>query len=393
MMKTSFEKRIKRQVTGHVQTFFAIVSPGIETVCETELRNLETALQDITREKGGIEFKGRIHQCFRANLHLRTASRILMRIEAFKVTNFRQLLKKMAAFPWELYLRSHHPPEVNITSKHSRLFHKEAIKETILAGIEKRWGERGEETPADLALFSPQVFARIVDDLLTVSIDSSGEILYKRGIKTLKGKAPLRETIAAAALKIAGYDGTLPLIDPMCGAGTFSIEGAMIRKNLPPGWFRDFAFMAWPCFQPGRWTHEKREAGKQVRPSGKPLVFASDKDEIACAQLKESLAPFELMDELDITCRDFFSFVPSQVTDQKGFVVLNPPYGIRIGTEKESNELFDEIIKKLLKDYKGFRAVIIASGINRGKKIPFAEIRNPFSHGGLTLDMIIGRIK
>lgn len=392
-MENPFEKRIKRQVAGKSHAFFTIVSPGIEAACEAEFFSLGTPVPDIKREKGGIGFSGRLHDCYHANLHLRTASRILMRIGECKVTNFRELFRKIVQIPWELYLSWGLLPEMNIASHGSRLFHKEAIQGTILSGIEKRWEQLAEREPSSLPpFFSPQVFARMADDLLTLSIDSSGDILYKRGIKTGKGRAPIRETIAAAALKIAGYDGSLPLIDPLCGSGTFSIEAAMIRKNLPPGWFRNFAFMDWPSFQKGRWAHERREAEKMIRPLDRPLVFASDKDASALLGLRERLSSSGLLEEIELSCRDFFSFTPSQVTTQKGVVVLNPPYGVRLGTEAESDRFFDQIIKKLRKDYRGFKAVIIASGVNREKRMPFEAFRSPFFHGGLMLDMIIGHI-
>ncbi|MBU0990864.1 MAG: hypothetical protein KJ737_00100 [Proteobacteria bacterium] len=391
-MKSSIEKRIKRHITGQEQTFFTVVSPGLEKICEQELKALETDIRDISLKKGGIEFKGRVHHSYHANLHLRTASRILMRIAEFKVTNFRQLLKKIEDFPWELYLQNGHLPMLNTTSKRSRLFHKEAINETILSGIGEIWGNRLPDTFSPDSRMPQQLFVRLVDDILTLSIDSSGDLLYKRGIKTLKGKAPIRETIAAAALKIAGYDGSLPLIDPMCGAGTFSIESAMIKKSIPPGWFRDFAFMDWPSFQPGRWAHEKREAEKRIQPTGNPFIFASDKDETACLQLSGTCQTFDLSQDIQVSCKDFFSFTPSRLTGQKGFVTINPPYGIRIGTEKESDEIFDSILQKLVRDYKGWKVIIIAAGVNKDKKIPFPSSRHPFLHGGLNLLLITGRI-
>lgn len=128
----------------------------------------------------------------------------------------------------------------------------------------------------DITLFPQQLFVRAVNDQLTVSIDSSGDMLYKRGLKIQGGKAPIRETTAASILALAGYHIGEPLIDPMCGTGTFSLEGAMIANHIPAGWYRNFAFMGWPCFKPSRWKHIRREAKGRITRLTKPVIFASD---------------------------------------------------------------------------------------------------------------------
>ena len=108
-----------------------------------------------------------------------------------------------------------------------------------------------------------RLFIRGVDDRFSVSIDSSGDLLYKRGIKTLAGTAPVRETLAAAILMLAGYSGNEALVNPMCGSGTFAVEGALMARNIPPGWNRSFAFMGWPGFRPAQWRHIRNAAEKR----------------------------------------------------------------------------------------------------------------------------------
>ncbi|MBU1569456.1 MAG: hypothetical protein KKE00_02865, partial [Proteobacteria bacterium] len=261
---SSLLKRIKRHVTGREKEFFAATSPGLESLCLYELKTFAETGNDFIETNGGVQFAGRITDCFSANLNLRTANRILMRIGEFKATNFMQLEKKLSDFPWELYLPADSRPDINTSTKQSRLYHKDAIAEIFAASIEKRFALNGFAQAAQDSSIPQQIFVRADNDRFIVSIDSSGELLYRRGIKTHRATAPLRETTAAAILKISGYDGSEPLLDPMCGSGTFSLEAAMISQNIPAGWFRNFAFMNWPCFGPQRWAYIKRKAESGV---------------------------------------------------------------------------------------------------------------------------------
>ena len=173
-----------------------------------------------------------------------------------------------------------------------------------------------------------------------MSIDSSGAHLHKRGLKRHPGKAPFRETIAAAALLLAGYNGLKPLIDPMCGTGTFSLEAALIAKNIPPGWFRKFAFMKWPAFGQAQWDYLKRQCAKQFSDKKSPLIFASDKDPSACRRLENCLARYHLTDVIKVSNIKFFDFIPHEVTKQTGWIALNPPYGRRLGNREKASGFF-----------------------------------------------------
>ncbi|WP_172683790.1 hypothetical protein [Desulfosarcina cetonica] len=130
---------------------------------------------------------------------------------------------------------------------------------------------------------SQTLFVRVVEDRFSLSLDSSGPALYKRGYKTGAARAPIRETLAAAILMTAGYDPARPLVDPMCGAGTFSLEAAMMAKHVAPGANRDFAFMGWPAFAANPWAFLKRQAHRQMVVLDRPRIFASDLDADAVA--------------------------------------------------------------------------------------------------------------
>ncbi len=382
-------KRIKRHVIGRTQEFFAATSPGLENLCLGELRSAPLSIKNAIISGGGVTFKGRLPDCYQANLHLRTANRVLMRIGSFKATNFRRLTKKLASFPWELYLPLRVTPNIHATAHHSRLFHKKAIIRHIRDSIPF-------ETLAVEENGIQQIFVRVQDDRFTLSIDSSGKLLHKRGLKRASGRAPLRETIAAAALMQAGYTGSEVLVDPLCGSGTFSLEGAMRALNIPAGQFRNFAFTDWPCFRSSQWEFIKRQAQASSIKISKPMIFASDKDPAVCRALKQQVSKLGFSNAIRVAQKDFIDLSCKRIVKQAdhaepGIVVLNPPYGRRLGSFKQSQLIFDEIFQKLKTDFRGWKLAIIAPDKRIAQKAPFKVKSLPLFHGGLRLTLLIGR--
>jgi putative N6-adenine-specific DNA methylase len=391
---TSLAKRIKRHVIGRSRTYFAATAPGFEALCFDELKALGLPEESLSAIPGGVEFTGRLIDCYRANLHLRTANRILLRIHTFKATRFSQLEAKTAQIPWQLYLPPESSPQIHPTVKHCRLYHSDAIGQRLLKGISQhRINGPGRRAETEAVGFKPAIFVRGVDDRFTISVDSSGENLYKRGLKIHPGTAPLRETIAAAALLKAGYRGSGPVIDPMCGTGTFSLEAALMAKSIPPGWFREFAFMAWPSFQHKQWEYLKQQCRTHFTDLPVPAIFASDKNPAACQRLAKGLAENRLTDAVQVVSRDFFDFLPRDVTARSGLVALNPPYGRRLENRENSDRLFLKICARLQQQYQGWKLILIAPNRTLARKVPFRLTRQPISHGGLRPVMMIGTIK
>lgn len=381
---TPLEKRVKRRVTARNHTFFIITSPGLEAICLSETQKLFPDLE-ITPVDGGIEFKGTVRDCYKANLHLRTASRVLMRIGSLTANSFSLLEKKLTDFPWELYLSSDRNIDVNVTAKKSKLIHSAAIAERFKKNIHERLkGISSSDKKQSL-------FIRVFNDRFVISIDSSGDLLYKRGIKTGGGQAPVRETIAASALLLAGYDGRRPLIDPMCGSGTFSIEAAMIQKNIPAGWYRYFAFSSWPCFREGAYKDLRRHAETEMLSLKEKNIFASDIDDLTCRAFTETIEKENLVNQIQVTESDFFNIQPDRLTSQKGIVALNPPYGLRLGNSKESEEMVLQVFKKFEKDYKGWRIAIISPFTSFMNSSKLKLKRHPLAHGGLNLSLVVGK--
>jgi putative N6-adenine-specific DNA methylase len=384
-------KRIKRHVIGREHTFFAATPPGFEPLCLQELLNLLPAAGNARVIAGGVEFKGRLDDCYRANLYPHLPNRILMRINTFKSSNFRQLERKIGDIPWELYLHPGSLVRVHVTARHCRLHHSGAISERFQETIASRI--KPDEKIQKIPPTAQNLFVRGAEDRFTVSIDSSGELLYKRGLKTHSGKAPLRETLAAAALRLAGYKGSQPLIDPMCGAGTFSLEAALMAKCIPAGWFRNFAFAGWPSFLARRWDYIRRQAQSGFVQQKRPIIFASDADPDACRRLKACVEKFSLSDAVRVFPKNFFDLDPRELSDQAGIICINPPYGRRLGAKQESENFFIAICNKLRQSYRGWKLALFAPSKKLAVAVPFQTKSYPVSHGGLKLALMVGKIQ
>jgi putative N6-adenine-specific DNA methylase len=380
-------KRIKRHINGRDQVFFAITAPGLESLCREELKAIGIAEETMRVLPGGVEFTGRLMDCYRSNLHSRIATRILMRIAEFKATGFGELEKKVAAIPWELYFYPGISIGITVSTQKSRLHHTDAIAARIENMLIPHLGSQGETHP----ILSQRIFVRAVSDRFTLSIDSSGMPLYKRGIKSHGGSAPLRETGAAAILRFAGYSSGAFLLDPMCGSGTFSIEAAMLTLNLPPGWFRDFAFMGWPSFRPRQWAHLREEAKKGVLHPPAVRILACDKDPDTCRALLNCLETFTLSQVVRVECGDFLDreFIPIP-PQTKGLIVINPPFGRRLGTVAQSAALIHGICARLKTTFTGWRFALLIPNTGIAIKMPFSHDARPFYHGGLKLTLLTG---
>ena len=391
--KSPLSKRIKRHVIGRTHTYFIATAPGLANLCLRELSSFKHTIKEVSVVTGGIQFKGRLQDCYLANLHLRTANRILMRVHHFKATSFRGLKKKAAEIPWELFLPFNSWPEIHASTKHCRLYHTDALRECLLEILSKhfelnQFAARGENSVSPVQ----KIFIRGEDDRFTLSLDSSGAHLHKRGLKRHVGKAPLRETSAAAALLLADYNAHKPLIDPMCGTGTFSVEAALIAKHMPPGWFREFAFMKWPAFSQPQWDYLKRQCEKQFSVKHEPVIYASDKDPTACRRLKNCLKQHQLQDIIKVSNKNFFDILPRAISKQAGWVVLNPPYGKRMGDRQESQNLYKTICAKLKHEYQGWKLILIAPSVKIQKQVPFNLKSYPLIHGGLKVKLMVGTI-
>jgi len=387
-----FEKRIKRHVIGPSQTFFVATTPGLAPLCRDELRRPPLGISGADVTEGGVAFQGRLPDCYKANLYLRTANRILMRIGYFRATEFHTLERKINEFPWELYFWPNTTVALRVTCRRSRLYHSRAVRERFEAGIQARLSTAfGRSDTGEGPKRAPtMVFVRAISDTFHISIDSSGELLFKRGVKSHPSRAPLRETLAAGVLFLAGYRPDKPLMDPMCGSGTLTLEAAMMAQRVPAGWYRDFAFQNWPAFRPGQWRHIRREAQKHIAPEPGATIYACDREASSIRLLRSCVTKHAFDAVVHVEQADFFTLTRDQIGDVAGLVVLNPPYGRRIGIARGKSEQYEALCEKLTHDFKDWRFAIIAPPGAMPKRFAGVQSTHRLLHGGLRLMLYVG---
>jgi putative N6-adenine-specific DNA methylase len=323
---------------------FAICAPGLEDVLEAEMRALGLAVGK--RDVGGIAFAGGSSALFRANLWLRTATRIIARVGEFHARMFDELERHARKLEWTRFLASGQPVRLRVSTSKSRLYHTGAVAQRIAEAMEKSTGVAptvasgaGEDDDEGEA---PLVIVRLFRDQCAVSIDSSGALLHRRGYRLATAKAPLRETLAAALVLASRWDARTPLLDPLCGAGTIPIEGALLARRIPPGLTRRFAFMEWPGFHPPTWDRVVDEARAQILPFAPAPILGSDRDAgaVTAAQANAKRAGVEADIEFEVKV---ISRITPPAGEAAGAMVTNPPYGVRVGDRDALRNLYAQL--------------------------------------------------
>lgn len=330
---------------------FAACLPGVEPFLARELGELALVEQNGTESQpvyrsgeGGIGFSGSMTDLYRANLWLRTANRVLLRLGHFHAVKFVELRRKAGNLPWEKYLSPGQPVAIRSTCRQSKLYHSRAVTERVLGGIGDRLGKPPEVFEFDEDHPSTQlVLVRFDHDQCTISLDTSKEGLHRRGYRLGLAKAPLRETLAAAILIASGWDKQSPLLDPFCGSGVIPIEAAMIASQTAPGINRQFAFMDWPGFNPNAFEKEKRTAlERQQRPT--VVILGSDRDAGAIATAQQNAGRAGASDWIHFSQAAISAIQPPP---EPGWVVTNPPYGVRVSGSSDLRSLYAQFGKVL----------------------------------------------
>ncbi|MGA1529414.1 MAG: THUMP domain-containing class I SAM-dependent RNA methyltransferase [Kiritimatiellia bacterium] len=306
-----------------------VCPPGLEEVTGAEIRDLGIAV--IRQENGLLACSGAAEELYRLNLHLRTASRVLLRIGGFNAAAFSELEKKAARLPWSEFLRTGQSVHIRVSAAASRLYHKKGIAERVINAIAHALGgpvHLRESVAADEEDPTAQlIVVRLVRNFCTISIDSSGEHLHRRGYRLAVGKAPLRENLAAALLLASGWDRQSPLVDPFCGSGVIPIEAALLARNIAPGLHRSFAFEQWPSFQPGTWQGIQASADASIHAGVTPFIAGSDRDAGAIEMSRANADRAGVADLIHWTRRSISDLI---LPELPGWMVTNPPYGERI---------------------------------------------------------------
>jgi putative N6-adenine-specific DNA methylase len=353
---------------------FLATAPGLEAVLCEEVR-----LKGFRRPRavpGGVVLAGGWPEAWRANLWIRGAGRVLARIDRFHVTHLAQLDARARRVPWARVLRPDVAFRVEATCAASRIYHSGAAAERIETAIRATLG--APSSPEAPVL----VRVRIENDLCTISVDTSGEPLHKRGYKEAVNPAPMRETLASLFLQQCGYDGGEPALDPMCGAGTFVIEAAEIAARLNPGRARHFAFEHLATFDAEAWARMRA-----VRSARAPAVtcHGSDRDAGAVAMSRANAERAGVAGHTAFRQAAISEVQPPE--GPPGLVIVNPPYGTRLGDKRSLSALYRALGGTLARRFAGWRVGLVTSepALAAATGLPFLPGTAPVPHGGLRI--------
>lgn len=351
---------------------FVITSLGLEDLLAKEAR--EKGFKVTSTIPGGVTLRGDWPHVWRANLQLRGAVRVLARLGEFRALYLSQLEKSAKEFPWAETLPYGAEIAVEASCHKSKIYHAGAAQERVETALAfNGYVIAARDVDPDYTLR-----VRIDHDIVTFSLDTSGEALHKRGHKEAVNKAPMRETMAAMFLRDAGYSGKEPLYDPMCGSGTFVIEAAEIARRFDPGHARSFAFQTLENFDP--------VAFDAMRSPARPAafnVFGSDRDQGAITMSRANATRAKVQDVTSFDVKSIADIMPP--TDTPGLVIANPPYGGRIGNKKPLYGLYASFGDRMKAAFKGWRVAIITSdaALAKATGLPFQPAGPIVDHGGI----------
>jgi putative N6-adenine-specific DNA methylase len=385
---------------------FAATAPGLESITTGELKGLGIKGR---QEVGGVAFGADLRQIYEANLWLRTASRVVVRLGQFHASTFYELERRAKKIPWPDFLPGNGSVEVRVTCRKSRLYHSDAVAERVLSAIarvappgadlqiaasshEDAANEEGANEEGDATDRSQRFLVRIVDDQVEISADSSGELLHRRGYRKEVAKAPLRETLAAAMVLASGWNGKRgePLLDPMCGSGTIPIEAALLARGIAPGLKRDFQFTHWPGFDRALWTDILEKASSSVT-SPSLDIRGADRDAGAISAATRNAERAGVAGDIPFSLQSLSGSIAEleDVTAGEGWILTNPPYGVRVGDSDDLRDLY-ATLGKALRAKRGWRlGVLTSDAVLAGQmRIP---IRPRFSsnNGGIPVNFVV----
>ncbi len=373
---------------------FAACLPGLEPLLVDELRALGTAPKE---RPGGVSFRGSHELLLRAHLELGTASHLLLRCGSFLCRNLNELTSKTAQLPWPQWLRPDQPVTVSATSRKSRLYHTGAIEERVQKGIAMALGV---PVPTgaialDPGRPTPTIAVRFVDDTVTLSLDTSITPLHRRGYRLESAKAPLREDLAHALLRAAGYARGTALLDPFCGAGTIAIEAAAIAHGLPPGRLRPPPLQGTALANDASWQTLLEALPRPPFASTREArISASDRDAGAIGAAQGNAERAGLADAITlhacaITAAPWFD--PIGLVPKPVLVATNPPFGHRIGAGKDLGNLYQTLGHRTQRLGAGARAALLAHDprLARRTGLPL-KVAFATRHGGLQVTAMIG---
>lgn len=326
------------------------MAPGLEALGVRELHALGIAARVVGA--GGVAWRGSLRALYDANLRLRTASRIIARVDRFHASSFHELERRAKRVPWSRFVTERDAVRFRVTCHKSALYHSDAVAQRLAESVARATGadvthgaasdddDGVAEAPERDAAREQLFVVRVDHDTVTVSADSSGALLHRRGYRLATAKAPLRETIAAAMLLAAGWDGRTPLVDPMCGSGTIGIEGAMLARRMAPGRARGFRCESWPDADAELWRSVRAAARDEELPAAGAPVLLADRDAGAVEATRANAVRAGVESDLTVAQQALSAL---EVHGDAGWIITNPPYGVRVGQGTDVRNLYSRL--------------------------------------------------
>jgi putative N6-adenine-specific DNA methylase len=371
---------------------FLVVPPGIESVAKKEVSQLFPDLTS-TNSSDSLEYDCDLATIYRLNLNLRVPNRILVRFAEFNAKTFKELFDNSVRLPWKQFLKKDVALSIRTTCHKSKLYHSGAVTQRIHQAIESNLSSKFQlikNEEAEQIKKQQLIVVRLSKDNVTISIDSSGNPLHMRGYREIVSKAPLRENLAASLILHSGWNASQPLIDPFCGSGTIPIEAALIAKNQAPGLYRDFAFENWPGFKQSDWQDIRKEQISSIS-ADNSHIFGSDRDlgTISIAEENAKKAKVEsaiVWNELAIS--DIIA------TEQPGWIITNPPYGLRVNTGKDIRNLYARFGNVLRERFSGWEIIFLCNDLKLATqtKLNLKSLLS-FTNGGINVQAFYAKIQ
>jgi len=345
---------------------FVTCAPGIEPFLDAELEALRISKRE--RQVGGVSFEGGWEDVWRANLELRTAIRVLSRVGRFRARDADELYRGAMKVDWSRFLGPESTIAVRGQSRDSALDHTLFIAQRVKDAVCDQERERSGARPSvDKNSPSLRIHAHIFRDRCTLSVDTSGDSLHRRGWREIQGRAPLSESLAAALLLASGWDRRQPLLDPFCGSGTFLVEGAWMATDRAPGLERSFAFEGWPGHDASSFAALREELRARVRPLGKRVIWGADADSEVVKAAHHNLERAGLAESVQLEVADARSFSPRH--GWNGQVLTNPPFGERLGEERRLVGVYEGFGDALLKHAAGFSVSLLSGNPSLARRL------------------------
>jgi len=363
-----------------MENFFATCPRGLEAALAAELSALSA--HEVKAVDGGVQFAGPFELCYTVNLESRIASRVLWRIASARYRGEQDLYDVARALPWRDWFGPERTIRVNVAAIKSPLksldFATLKIKDAACDAFRAATGRR-----PDVDTHNPDVrihaFLTATDFMLY--LDTSGEALFKRGYRTAAGEAPLRENLAAGILRLSGWQPDVPLLDPMCGSGTFLTEAGMIALDIAPGANRSFGFEKLNRFDQKIWRTLRDQARTRKKTSIKTNIYGSDRYGDALRLARANLAALGLEHRVSLKQANVLEMPPPA---ESGILVTNPPYGVRMDEQQALAEFYPKLGDALKKKFSGWTAYILSADMRLPKLIRLtASRRTPLFNGAL----------